>query len=81
MKASRLRQPKPFEPVEILLTFENENEAGVFRAIFNYSPVTDSIKSVAPTFNDDVIREVLSDYGGGMYWNNFKDGLERRLKK
>jgi hypothetical protein len=80
MKASRLKQPKPFEPVELLLTFENEDEVGIFRAMFNYYPLTQAIKKVSPTFNDDLIRESLKEYAGGNYWDDFRMALEKIMK-
>lgn len=68
VEKQKLETPKQFEPFNLILSVETEEEARALYAIFNYCKNSDLIKySVA-----EKIRNVIGNYhiGGGIIANN-----------
>lgn len=64
-----------FSPVKLEITFESEEEIAEFYAIFNYTPITNSLTFVS----DGKIRDCLSNEPFLNLDSDFSDRLKHRI--
>ncbi len=60
-----------FKPVKIEMIFESEEELAEYFTIFNYTPITDSLKYL----DGDAIRETLPSSNYNSVFKRFEESL------
>jgi len=60
--------PTNFNPVDLTITFESEDELQAFHAIFNFTPICDAVRPYG--LNTIMIREELENHSVACATNN-----------
>lgn len=72
--------PKSFVPVNLTLTFESQAELNAFGALFKYSPIAGSLRTVSKTIEPSDIYNKIKDLGGDIEGQPFED-FRKEIKR
>ena len=81
MKANVINGKDNFTPVRLEILFESQKEVDTFYCIFNYVPITETLREMGMLGVDKNIRKALESLQNySATWEPLTSGIEKRCK-